>query len=180
MADRPNNSEDFERICLGAGCFWCTEAVFKMFQGIKSITVGYTGGKTGNPTYEQVCNGDTGHIEVAMLVYNPVEIKLEKILSVFFKMHDPTSKDRQGADSGSQYRSAIFYTNERQRSIIERFIKDEQRNYDRKIVTEVRELDRFYPAEDYHKDYYKLNPLQPYCMLVIRPKVRKIKREFDL
>ena len=169
-----------ETIILGAGCFWCTEAVFKMFPGIKSITVGYTGGTTENPTYAQVCYGHTGHIEVAKISYDPAKIKLETILEVFFKMHDPTSKDKQGADSGSQYRSAIFYNNAEQRSVIEKCIKEEQKNHEKKIVTEVRKLEKFYPAEDYHKDYYKLNPLQPYCMLVIRPKVGKIKKEFGL
>lgn len=180
MADRSNRSEGLETICLGAGCFWCTEAVFKMFPGIKSITVGYTGGTTSDPTYEQVCRGNTGHIEVAMVVYNPAEIKLKTILSIFFKMHDPTSKDRQGADSGSQYRSAIFYTTREQKSMIDRFIREEQRRNKNIIVTEVRELGKFYPAEDYHRDYYKLNPLQPYCMLVIRPKVRRIRGEFGV
>ncbi len=115
-----------------------------------------------------------------MVVYNPAEIKLKTILSIFFKMHDPTSKDRQGADSGSQYRSAIFYTTREQKSTIDRFIREEQRRNKNGIVTEVRELGKFYPAEDYHRDYYKLNPLQPYCMLVIRPKVREIRGEFGV
>jgi len=169
-----------ESIVLGAGCFWCTEAVFKMFNGIKSISVGYAGGTTKNPTYGEVCRGNTGHVEVALVEYDPKEIKLEKILEIFFKAHDPTSKDRQGADSGSQYRSAIFYNTAEQKQIIDKFIEEEQKNHEKKIVTEVRKLDKFYPAEDYHKDYYKNNPLQPYCMLVIRPKVGKIKKEFDL
>ena len=169
-----------ESIILGAGCFWCTEAVFKMFPGIKSITVGYAGGTTENPTYEQVCYGHTGHIEVAKIVYDTTKIKLDTIMEVFFKMHDPTSKDKQGADAGSQYRSAVFYNDAEQKSVIEKCIKEEQKNHEKKIVTEVRKLEKFYPAEDYHKDYYKLNPLQPYCMLVIRPKVGKIKKEFDL
>ena len=172
--------DEKESIVLGAGCFWCTEAVLKMFPGIKSITVGYAGGNTKDPTYEQVCYGHTGHIEVALIQYDPAKIKLEKILEVFFKMHDPTSKDRQGADSGSQYRSVIFYNTAAQKAVIDSFIREEQKNHDKKIVTEVRKLDKFYPAEDYHKDYYKNNPLQPYCMLVIRPKVGKIKKEFNL
>ena len=171
---------DNESIILGAGCFWCTEAVFKMFDGIESIDVGYTGGATKDPTYQEVCRGNTGHIEVAMIKFNPNKIKLEKILDIFFKMHDPTSKDRQDADSGSQYRSAIFYTDPKQKPIIESFVKAEQKNRKKPIVTEIRQLKKFYPAEDYHRNYYKSNPLQPYCMLVIRPKISKIKKEFSL
>jgi peptide-methionine (S)-S-oxide reductase len=169
-----------DSIVLGAGCFWCTEAVLKMFPGIKDITVGYTGGNVPNPTYGQVCHGHTGHIEVALVAYDPKIISLDKILEIFFSMHDPTSKDKQGADSGSQYRSAIFYNDQEQKEIIERRMLEEQKEHEKPIVTEVKKLDKFYPAEDYHKDYYKNNPLQPYCMLVIRPKLSKIKKEFGL
>jgi methionine-S-sulfoxide reductase len=167
-----------ETIVLGGGCFWCGEAIFKMIKGVKRITPGYAGGHTVNPTYEDVCNGQTGHAEVVEIVYDSDETTLEKILEVFFKMHDPTSLNKQGADFGSEYRSIILYTSQKQREEIEDFIKNSQKDFDRPIVTEVKKLGRFYQAEDYHKNFYEKNPFQPYCIFVTRPKIKKIKEEF--
>jgi peptide-methionine (S)-S-oxide reductase len=167
-------------IVLGGGCFWCTEAVFELFEGIIKINPGYAGGRTKNPTYKEVCNGTTGHAEVIKLEYLPNIISLKTILEIFFKAHDPTSVNKQGADVGSQYRSIILYEEEEDRKVIEDYIKGIAGDFDKPIATEVKKLDEFYPSEDYHKDYYKLNPLQPYCMFVIRPKIAKIKKEFNL
>jgi len=173
-------SNKTETIVVGGGCFWCSEAIFKIFDGVVKITPGYAGGTTPNPTYEQVCSGTTGHAEVIQIEYDPTLASLEKILDIFFKMHDPTSLNRQDADVGSQYRSIILYTSGSQKETIEKFIGEIQKNYSNPIVTEVKRLDSFYPSEDYHKDYYKNNPLQPYCIFVIRPKIAKIKREFKV
>jgi peptide-methionine (S)-S-oxide reductase len=169
---------DNESIVFGGGCFWCTEAVFKMLKGIIKTMPGYAGGHTKNPTYDDVCNGDTGHAEVLEVEYNPKIIPLEKLLDVFFEMHDPTSLNRQGADSGSQYRSIVLYNTEEQKKEVTNYIKNAQKNFNKPIVTEVVKLDKFYPAETYHKDYYSKNPIQPYCLMVVRPKVEKIKKEF--
>jgi len=169
-----------ESIVFGGGCFWCTEAVFSMFKGVTKTTPGYAGGNTKNPTYEQVCSGATGHAEVLKLEYDPKTVSLEKLLDIFFSMHDPTSLNRQEADVGSQYRSIILYTLDAQRKTVERFIDSIKVNYSKPIVTEVKKLESFYPSEDYHKDYYKNNPFQPYCMLVIGPKVKKIKNKFKI
>ncbi len=167
-----------ETIVLGGGCFWCTEAVFKMLRGVKSTMPGYAGGTKANPTYEEVCDGNTGHAEVLKVEYDPKAIPLETLLTVFFEMHDPTSLNRQGADTGTQYRSIILYTDKSQLPAIEKSMKEAQKDRDGKIVTEVKKLDAFYDAEDYHRDYFAHNRLQPYCMLVISPKVKKIKQEF--
>ena len=169
-----------ETIVFGGGCFWCTEAVFKMFKGVVKTMPGYAGGKTENPTYDQVSMGYTRHAEVLQVEYDPAVAPLEKLLDIFFSMHDPTSLNRQDADIGTQYRSMILYTSNRQKEAIDKFIDKIRKNYDKPLVTEVKPLDKFYPAEDYHKDYYKKNPLQPYCMLVIRPKVGKIKKKFNI
>ncbi|MDE1857419.1 MAG: peptide-methionine (S)-S-oxide reductase MsrA [Candidatus Micrarchaeota archaeon] len=169
-----------EAIVFGGGCFWCTEAVFTMFEGVVSAVSGYAGGHVPNPTYEQVCSGRTGHAEVLRIEYDPERIPLEKLLDVFFDMHDPTTPNRQGPDEGSQYRSMILYESDGQRQIIDKSIEKAQRSFQKPIVTEVRKLDRFYPAEDYHQDYYRNNPLQPYCLIVIGPKVRKIKKKYGL
>ncbi|MCL4379529.1 MAG: peptide-methionine (S)-S-oxide reductase MsrA [Candidatus Marsarchaeota archaeon] len=148
-----------------------------MLDGVKT-TPGYAGGTTQNPTYEQVCSGTTGHAEVIMLEYDPTIAPLEKILDIFFKMHDPTQVNRQGNDIGAQYRSIILYTTEAQKKVIEGFISDLQKKAPARIMTEVRKLGAFYQAEEYHKDYFKRNPANPYCIFVIRPKVSKIKKEF--
>ncbi len=169
-----------ETIVFGGGCFWCTEAVFSMFDGVVRTTPGYSGGTKKNPTYEEVCSGTTGHAEVLEIEYNPAIAPLEKLLDVFFSMHDPTSLNRQEADVGSQYRSIILCTSDSQRDEAEKFIVRIQERYEKPIVTEVKMLGAFYPSEDYHKDYYKSNPLQPYCMLVIGPKVQKIRKKYGI
>jgi peptide-methionine (S)-S-oxide reductase len=169
-----------ETIVLGGGCFWCTEAVFSMLEGVVKVTPGYAGGTTENPTYEQVCGGDTGHAEVLRVEYDPELISFEKLLDVFFSMHDPTSINRQGNDTGSQYRSVILYSSGEQKKEAEEFIKRIQINFDKPVATEVKKLLKFYPAEPYHQDYYKKNPLQPYCLFVVRPKVDKVKKKFNL
>ena len=168
-----------ETIVFGGGCFWCTEAVFKMIKGVVDTTPGYAGGTTANPTYEQVCTGSTGHAEVLKSDYNPERVTLERLLDVFMTMHDPTSLNRQGADTGTQYRSMVLYNTDEQKKTVEAFLKRAQKNFDKPIVTEVRKLDRFYVAEDYHKRYYDKNPNLPYCIMVIRPKVEKVREKFS-
>lgn len=168
------------KIVLGAGCFWCTEAVFKLFPGIVKVTPGYSGGHTENPTYKDVCSGTTGHAEVAMVEYDNSEISTDKILDIFFAMHDPTSKNKQGADVGEQYRSIILYVDDGDKDKITRHMDGIKGDYDKPVLTEVRKLDRFYEAEDYHKEYYEHNKLQPYCMFAISPKLSKIRKEFGL
>lgn len=169
-----------ETIVFGGGCFWCTEAVFSMFKGVVKTEPGYAGGNMSNPTYEDVSGETTGHAEVLRIEYDPKIVTLDKLLEIFFEMHDPTTPNRQGADVGAQYRSIILYNSEEQKKSIEEYVKMAQKKFDKLITTEVKKLDRFYPAEDYHKDYFKKNPLQPYCVFVIRPKVAKIKKEFKL
>ncbi len=162
-----------KNIILGGGCFWCVEAAFENYEGIVHTEVGYTGGKD-NPSYESVCNGD-GNIEVVKIIYNEAKISLEQILSLFFKIHDPTSFDKQGADIGIQYRSAIFYENQNDKNAIEDFIKKEQVNFPLPIVTQIYKLQKYYKAEDYHQHYFIHNPNQSYCRSVIAPKLEKIK-----
>lgn len=160
-------------IILGGGCFWCLEAVYQRIEGVISVTSGYSGGEVTNPTYEQVCNGKTGHAEVVKIQFDPKIISLEDILRIFWKIHDPTSLNRQGADVGSQYRSAIYYTNQNQVDVIHSSILNEQKNYSNNIVTEVKPLDAFYQAEDYHQNYFNNHPYQGYCQAVIHPKLAK-------
>ncbi len=167
-----------ETIVFGGGCFWCTEAVFKLIKGVSKTEPGYAGGTAKNPTYEQVCSGKTGHAEVLRVEYEPQTIPLGKLLEVFVGMHDPTSLNRQGPDTGNQYRSIILYRSDAQRKEIESFLKKAQADFDKPIVTEVKKLDAFYPAEEYHRDYYRRNPLQPYCLIEIGPKIAKVKRKF--
>jgi len=169
-----------ETIIFGGGCFWCTEAVFKMIKGVAKTTPGYAGGATANPTYEEVSTGNTGHAEVLMVEYDPKVLSLRKLLDVFFSMHDPTSLNKQGADVGPQYRSIILYNSIEQKEEIESLVKDVQKRFDKPIVTEIKRLGRFYPAEDYHRDYYDKNPTNPYSVSVIRPKVKKIREELKL
>lgn len=166
---------DLERIVLGGGCFWCTEAAIAMLDGITSVVPGYSGGTTENPTYQEVCGGRTGHAEVVSVEFDPSEVPLEDILEIFFASHDPTTPDRQGADVGTQYRSIILYDSEEQRERIEGFIEGIREGYQKPIVTEVQPLTVFYPAEEYHHSYYEKNPGQPYCMMVISPKIAKLK-----
>lgn len=163
-----------ESIALGGGCFWCTEAVFRRVPGVVDVTPGYAGGFVPHPTYRQVCGGETGHAEVVLVSYHPEEVSLRELLEVFLASHDPTSLNRQGADVGTQYRSIILCTSEEQRRECERFLREAAQRYERPIVTEIRMLEAFYPAEEYHRRYYERNPQQPYCRLVIAPKLEKM------
>jgi len=167
-------------IVLGGGCFWCVEAVFNMTDGIISATSGYAGGKTKNPTYEEVCSGTTGHAEVVEVVYDPAKITLEKILDIFFTVHDPTTLNRQGNDVGTQYRSAIYYNDPNDKETIDKVIRELNASdrFEKKAVTEIKPLDTFYKAEVNHQDYYERNEFAPYCSYVIKPKVRKFKSKF--
>lgn len=164
-----------ENIVLGGGCFWCTEAAFKQVEGVESVTSGYAGGHVENPSYRDVCSGDTGHAEVVKIEYNEEELGLKKILELFFRIHDPTTEDREGADIGSQYRSIILYQNEKEKEVIEGFIEDIQKDYEDEIVTEVKKLKNFYVAEEKHQDYFEKNPEDAYCRMHARPKVEKAK-----
>ncbi|ELF2319938.1 peptide-methionine (S)-S-oxide reductase MsrA [Campylobacter lari] len=161
-----------KEIILGAGCFWCTQAVFDEIKGVVYTEVGYSGGKP-NPSYESVVNGD-GNIEVAKIIYDEKQISLEKILEIFLKMHDPTSLDKQGADEGTQYRSVIFYQTNEELKIISNFLQKAQKYYAKDIVTQVLKLEKFYKAENYHQKYFKNNPSQAYCRFVIAPKLEKV------
>lgn len=169
-----------EKIVFGGGCFWCTQAVFDLFDGVLKTTVGYADGFTKNPTYDQICEGNTNHAEVLEIEFDSGKISLEKLLDIFFTMHDPTSLNRQGADEGTQYRSTILYSDEKHKSIIEGFIKKSQSEYDSPIVTQVKKLDVFYPAEKYHQKYYSQNKSQPYCSVVIGQKIQKVKKKYNL
>ena len=162
---------------IGGGCFWCTEAVFEMFDGVKEVVSGYAGGATKNPTYKEICTGTTGHAEVIKIVYDPTVISFQKILSVFGECHDPTTLNRQGADVGTQYRSTIMYLSKKQRKLAVAWKKNLTEKFIDPVVTEIVEAPVFYPAEDYHQDYYKKNPNQGYCTFVIRPKLKKLKLE---
>ena len=165
---------------LAGGCFWCLEAVYDEIKGIHGVESGYAGGQTENPSYRAVCNGDTGHAEVIQVHFDPSIISYRDLLNVFFAIHDPTTLNRQGADVGTQYRSAIFYHDEEQKKVAEELIKDlnAQKIWDRPIVTEVSKLDKFYMAEDYHQEYFARNPYQPYCTAVVAPKVSKFRKHF--
>lgn len=174
-----NNTREI--ITLGGGCFWCTEAVFDQVKGVESVTSGYAGGGIANPTYREVTSGLTGHAEVVQIIYNPKIVSLEQLLEVFFRTHNPTTLNRQGADVGTQYRSAIFYSNEQQRETAEKVkqLLNDQQVWNDPIVTEIAALKTFYKAEDYHQDYYKKNPNQGYCQFVIVPKLEKFKKLFS-
>lgn len=165
---------------FGAGCFWCTEAVFLDLKGVSKVVSGYAGGKVKNPTYREVTTGLTGHAEVAQITYDPAVITYEELLEVFWNTHDPTTLNRQGADVGTQYRSAIFYHNEEQRATAEAYKRqlDASKVFRSPIVTEISPFTEFYAAEDYHQNYFELNPNQGYCQYVIRPKVEKFRKQF--
>ncbi len=169
-----------EKATLGAGCFWCVEAVFQRLKGVKGVVSGYTGGKVPNPTYREICSGLTGHAEVAQITFDPEEVSFEQILEVFWRTHDPTTLNRQGADVGTQYRSAIFYHDDAQKEIAEasKSKTDASDLWANPIVTEISPLPKFYVAEDYHQNYYNENPGQTYCSLVIAPKLAKFFRDF--
>ncbi len=164
---------------FGGGCFWCTEAIFEELRGVYRVVSGYSGGHVPRPTYEQVCSGTTGHAEVVQVWYHPDEISYEELVEVFFATHDPTTPNRQGNDVGTQYRSVIFYHDEEQKAIAERLKEAFAPTlWERPIVTEISPFDTFYPAEDYHQEYFRNNPNQPYCQIVINPKVRKFRKMF--
>jgi len=165
---------------LGGGCFWCLEAVFTRLRGVQRVESGYAGGHVENPSYRAVCTGSTGHAEVVQIDFDPQQISYRDLLDVFFGTHDPTTLNRQGHDVGTQYRSAIFYHDDAQKQEAERVIAEltEQKVFDDAIVTEVVPLTRFYPGEDYHREYYERNPQQPYCQVVISPKVSKLRQKY--
>lgn len=167
-----------ETAIFGGGCFWCTEAVFKSLKGVEKVVSGYSGGDIPNPTYEAVSSGSTGHAEVIQITFDPQIISYKTLLEVFFKLHDPTTLNKQGNDEGTQYRSVIFYGNETQKSQAEDSKKEMQKNYDKPIVTKIEPLKEFYPAEDYHQEYYKRNSDQSYCQIIIDPKIQKLKKDF--
>jgi len=174
------SDSESEIATLAGGCFWCLEAVFNDLRGVEKVVSGYAGGSLPNPSYEQVCRGTTGHAEVVQVVFNPKETSFKELLEVFFTIHDPTTLNRQGADVGTQYRSAIFYHSPEQKEVAEQVIKEleAEQIWDRPIVTEVAPLDVFYPAEGYHQQYYEQNPNQPYCQAVVAPKVAKFRKLF--
>lgn len=169
-----------ETATLGGGCFWCLEAVYDEMEGVISVESGYMGGHAENPSYRLVCTGMTGHVEVVQVTFDPEVTSYREILEVFFAIHDPTSRDRQGSDTGSQYRSVIFYHDEGQRALAEDLIRElnEEKIWPRPIVTEVRPATPFYMAEDYHQEYFRNNPNQPYCTFVVSPKVAKFREKF--
>jgi peptide-methionine (S)-S-oxide reductase len=169
-----------ERATLGGGCFWCLEAVYELVRGVTAVKSGYAGGSTSNPTYEQVCSGATGHAEVVQVTFDPASISYREILEIFFAIHDPTTRDRQGADVGTQYRSAIFTHSPEQAEVARNLVAelDAQGLWNDPIVTEIAPIDRFYPAERYHDEYYRRNPNQGYCRIVIGPKLAKFRKGF--
>lgn len=165
---------------FGGGCFWCTEAVFKMLRGVESVVPGYSGGTKADPTYDEVCSGTTGHVEVVRVEYDPALVSYPDLLTVFFGSHDPTTKDRQGNDVGSQYRSVVFYATPEQKAEAEAFIAEinASNKLGKPVVTSVEPLADFYEAEDYHRDYFARNPQNPYCEIVINPKLEKVVKDY--
>ncbi len=175
-----NQNKNLETATFGSGCFWCTEAIFERVNGVVSVVSGYSGGTVANPSYEQVCTGKTGHAECTQIKFDPAVISYDELLEIFWKMHDPTTLNRQGNDVGTQYRSVIFYHNDDQKQKAE-FYKNkltEEKIWDKPIVTEITKFEKFYPAEDYHQEYYDNNPNQGYCAYVITPKVEKFEKIF--
>ena len=170
--------QNLETATFCAGCFWCIEAVFQDLQGVESVQSGYSNGKTENPTYKEVCSGTTGHAEVLEIKFDPAVITYEELLEILWYAHDPTTLNRQGADVGTQYRSGIYYHNEEQKIAAEKAKVAAQAMFEDPIVTEIEAAETFYPAEDYHTDYFKLHGEQPYCSAVIAPKVKKVKTKF--
>jgi peptide-methionine (S)-S-oxide reductase len=174
------NNKKYEVATLAGGCFWCLEAVYDKLNGVVDVVSGYAGGDVPNPTYEQVCTGKTGHAEVVQVSFDPSVISYKEILQVYFSIHDPTTLNRQGGDIGTQYRSAIFYQSEEQKQIAEEVIREleDQKVFGRPILTRVEPLTAFYPAEEYHQEYFVNHPEQPYCQVVIAPKVSKFRKQF--
>ena len=175
-----NSTGKNEVATLAGGCFWCLEAVYNDLRGVEKVVSGYSGGRVANPTYEEVCRGTTGHAEVVQITFDPQVLSFKELLEVFFTIHDPTTLNRQGADVGTQYRSAIFYHSPEQKEVADKVIADitAKKIWGDPIVTEVTKLDVFYPAEEYHQRYYERNPNQGYCRMVIEPKVIKFRRQF--
>ncbi len=169
-----------DKATFGTGCFWCTEAVFQQLKGVLKVTSGYSGGKTSDPTYQEICNGDTGHAECLDIEFDNAVVSFDELLEVFWKTHDPTTLNRQGGDVGTQYRSVVFYHNESQKATVEKYINelDASGAYAAPIVTSLEPISVFYPAEAYHQDYYKNNTGQGYCQVVIRPKLEKFEKVF--
>jgi peptide-methionine (S)-S-oxide reductase len=175
-----NHGVSLEVATLAGGCFWCIEGVFREVNGVEKVVSGYTGGTTVNPTYKQVCTGKTGHAESVQVSYNPSKLSYREILEIFFSVHDPTTLNRQGADVGTQYRSAIFYHNDQQKRVAEELIRELSKAnlWDKPIVTQIVPLDTFYPAEDYHQEYFSRHPEQAYCQMVISPKISKFRKQW--
>jgi len=173
-------ADGMEAATFGSGCFWCTEAVFQRIKGVESVESGYSGGTVKNPTYYEVCEGTTGHAEVVQVTYDPKIVTYPQLLEIFWKLHDPTTLNRQGNDVGTQYRSVIFFHNDEQKELAEHYKRklDESGAYSRAIVTEISPFTEFYPAEDYHQNYFRENGRMPYCQLVIVPKMEKLKEVF--
>ncbi|ABY34879.1 MAG TPA: peptide-methionine (S)-S-oxide reductase [Chloroflexus aurantiacus] len=169
-----------ETATLAGGCFWCLEAVYDQVSGVKDVVSGYTGGYVPNPTYRRVCDGNTGHAEAVQIQFDPEQISYRELLEIFFSIHDPTTLNRQGADVGTQYRSAIFYHSEEQRQVAEQLVREltEQQVFRDPIVTQIVPATTFYPAEEYHQEYFARNPYQPYCQFVVAPKVAKFQKLF--
>jgi len=169
-----------ENITLGGGCYWCVEAVYENLRGVQSVVSGFAGGTVANPSYEEVSSGETGHAECVQITYDPTVTSLDEIFKVFFSVHDPTTRNRQGADEGTQYRSVIFYQNPQQKKAAQEIIAalKKAKVYNRPIVTTIEPLTKFYKAENYHQDYFAKNPNQPYCQMVIQPKVEKFEKLF--
>ncbi len=174
------SNDPFELATLGGGCFWCLEAVFEQLRGVEKVESGYSGGTVSAPSYREVCHGNTGHAEVVQITFDPQVVSFREILEVFFATHDPTTLNRQGADVGTQYRSAVFYHSSEQKKVAEELIAELNAAgiWGRPIVTEVKPFATFYPAEDYHQRYFRENPEQPYCQAVIVPKVTKFRKQF--
>ncbi|MDE5422671.1 peptide-methionine (S)-S-oxide reductase MsrA [Ancylomarina sp. DW003] len=174
------NQKNTEIATLGSGCFWCTEAIFQELKGVEKVESGYMGGELKNPTYKDICTGETGHAEVCQITFDPEIISFTELLEVFWQVHNPTTLNRQGADVGTQYRSAIFYHNKEQKKIAKELLEelDKSEAYNDPIVTEITEAEKFYKAENYHQDYYNLNKSQPYCSFVIKPKQDKFRKVF--
>ena len=174
------SDKQYQEATFGAGCFWCTEAVFSRIEGVIIVNPGFSGGTTEHPSYKEVTTGNTGHAEIAMITYDPEIVSFAKLLEVFFKIHNPTTLNRQGADIGTQYRSVIFYHDENQKQIAEKVISklNEAKIWDVPIVTQVEPFSVFYKAEDYHDNYFENNPANPYCQIVITPKVKKFEKAF--
>ena len=171
------NTNKIETATLGGGCFWCLEAVYERLPGVLTVTSGFAGGRTVNPTYHEVCGGDTGHAEVTQITFDPAKISYDKLLEVFWQAHDPTTLNRQGADEGTQYRSIILYHDEKQKLTAEKAKLAAQADFSSPIVTEIVPFTKFYPAEDYHQGYYDANTHQPYCQVVITPKLEKLEHK---